>query len=317
MTLGRTAKTLSLTVLHFAVFCAALTPTSQATAARVQLAESSKKLPSTAASKTKQRTLWEDDLKLSASGAVALDALTGDLLYAKNPEARHYPASTTKIMTALLVIESGSLQNAVEITTNDSLVGESSLDLVIGEKLSREQMLHGLLLKSANDVAHALGRENAGSVDAFVQKMNARARELGCASTHFMNPHGLHHPEHYTCPRDLGIIARAAMQQPLFRKIVSTRESSWNSTASGKRTLWNHNHLLETFPGCSGVKTGYTSHAQQVLVSAAVRDGREVIGVVMHSLKLGVWEDSAKLLERALSPQSAAHRLESNSVDSP
>lgn len=220
-------------------------------------------------------------------------------------------------MTALIVIESGSLQNAIEITKPDSLVGESSLHLVPGEKLSREQMLYGLLLKSANDVAHALGRENAGSVSAFVLKMNARARELGCASTHFMNPHGLHHPEHYTCPRDLGIITRAAMQQPLFRKIVSTRESAWNSTSSGKQTLWNHNHLLETFPGCSGVKTGYTSQAQQVLVSAAVRDGREVIGVVMHSLTPEVWEDSEKLLERALDQKPAVRRFESNSVDSP
>lgn len=317
MNLLQSAKALSLAVLHFAVLCEALSHTSQATTTPVSLAESSKQLAPSAASKAHQRTLWGDDLRLSATGAVALDALTGEILYSKNPETRHYPASTTKIMTALIVLESGSLQSAVEITKPDSWVGESSLELVPGEKFSREQMLHGLLLKSANDVAHALGRENAGSVEAFVMKMNTRARELGCASTHFMNPHGLHHPEHYTCPRDLGIIARAAMQQPLFRKIVSTRESSWKSAASGTRTLWNQNHLLETFLGCSGVKIGYTSQAQQVLVSAAVRDGREVIGVVMHSPSPRVWEDSAQLLERVMAPKPAAQRVESNNVDSP
>ena len=91
------------------------------------------------------------------------------------------------------------------------------------------------------------------------------------------------------------------MQQPLFRKIVSTREALWNGAASGERTLWNHNHLLKSFPGCCGVKTGYTSPAQQVLVSAAVRDGREAIAVVMHTNKPGIWEDSKKLLERTLS----------------
>ena len=317
MTPRRPAKTFGLTALHFAVFCAALNTTSQSQTDQAVPVVSSKTHARAAGPRSKADASSGADLKLSASGAVALDALTGDPLYTKNPDARHYPASTTKIMTALIVIESGSLQTAIEITKPDSLVGESSLHLVPGEKLSREQMLYGLLLKSANDVAHALGRENAGSVESFVVKMNTRARELGCASTHFMNPHGLHHPEHYTCPRDLGIITRAAMQQPLFRKIVSTRESSWSSAASGTQTLWNHNHLLETFPGCSGVKTGYTSHAQQVLISAAVRDGREVIGVVMHSQTPEAWEDSERLLERALAPKPAAHRFESNSIDSP
>jgi D-alanyl-D-alanine carboxypeptidase (penicillin-binding protein 5/6) len=281
------------------------------------LAASKKKPPSKPAAKTPQKpskksvastapvstskSVPDDEMHLAASGAIALDAISGETVYAKNADSRHYPASTTKIMTALIVIESGSLQQEVEITKSDTLVGESSLDLVEGEKFSRQQLLYGLLLKSANDVAHALGRDNAGSIEEFAGKMNSRARELGCISTHFMNPHGLHHLEHYTSPRDLGLIARAAMQQPLFRRIVSTREALWSSSTTGERTLWNHNHLLKSFPGCCGVKTGYTSPAQQVLVSAAVRDGREAIAVVMHSDKPGIWEDSKKLLERALS----------------
>lgn len=247
----------------------------------------------------------DDEMHLAASGAIALDAISGEAVYEKNADSRYYPASTTKIMTALIVIESGSLEQEVEIAKSDTQVGESSLDLVQGERFSREQLLYGLMLKSANDVAHALGRDNAGSIEEFAFKMNSRARELGCVSTHFINPHGLHNSEHYTSPRDLGLIARAAMQQPLFRRIVSTREAQWNSPTSGERTLWNHNHLLKSFPGCCGVKTGYTSPAQQVLVSAAVRDGREAIAVVMHTNKPGIWEDSKKLLERALSPPAA------------
>ena len=264
------------------------------------LAASKKKRAPVPTTSGKAHAPTDDELNLAASGAIALDALSGDLVYSKNADNRYYPASTTKIMTALIVIESGSLQHEVEITKSDTQVGESSLDLVQGEKFSREQMLYGLMLKSANDVAHALGRDNAGSIEEFAQKMNSRARELGCFSTHFMNPHGLHHSDHYTSPRDLAMIARAAIQQPLFRKIVSTREASWNSSVSGERTLWNHNHLLKLFPGCCGIKTGYTSPAQQVLVSAAVRDGKEAIAVVMHSNKPGIWEDSTKLLERAL-----------------
>ena len=156
-------------------------------------------------------------------------------------------------------------------------------------------MLYGLMLKSANDVAHALGRDNAGSVEAFAAKMTRRAEELGATSTRFSNPHGLHHIQHYTTPRDLALIARAAMQQPLFRQIVATPKHPW-VTDSAVRELYNHNRLLKRFEGCTGVKTGYTRPAQQVLVSAALRAHREVIAVVMHSDKPGIWEDSMQLL---------------------
>jgi D-alanyl-D-alanine carboxypeptidase len=169
-------------------------------------------------------------------------------------------------------------------------------------------MLYGLMLKSANDVAHALGRDNAGTMSAFAQKMTARARELGCTNSHFMNPHGLHHPEHYTTPRDLALITRAAMNQPVFRKLVSTRHAVWQGESTARRTLDNHNRLLERYPGCIGVKTGYTIPAQQVLASAATRGGREAIAVVMHTDKPGIWEDSIKLLDYALglSPEAVS-----------
>jgi D-alanyl-D-alanine carboxypeptidase (penicillin-binding protein 5/6) len=151
------------------------------------------------------------------------------------------------------------------------------------------------MLKSANDVAHALARENAGTMPAFAEKMTLRAKELGATSTNFMNPHGLHHKEHYTTPRDLALITRAAMQQPFFRQIVSTLKHPWVTNYS-LHDLRNHNRLLVQFPGCTGVKTGYTRPAQQVLASAALRDHREVIAIVMHTNKPGIWEDSKLLL---------------------
>src|SRR3954453_17364685 len=154
-----------------------------------------------------------EELPLAAKGAIVMDECTGRVLYEKNADEPQYPASTTKIMTALLVIEAGNLDSPVEITLEDSKAGESSLDTKPGQTYTRRQMLYGLMLKSANDVAYALGRDNAGSMPAFAEKMTLRARELGATSTHFMNPHGLHHIEHYTTPRDLALIARAAMQQ--------------------------------------------------------------------------------------------------------
>jgi D-alanyl-D-alanine carboxypeptidase (penicillin-binding protein 5/6) len=239
------------------------------------------------------------EIPLYALGAIVIDGLTGQTLYEKNADTPQYPASTTKIMTALLVIEAGDLDHEVECTLEDSKIGESSLELLPGQHYTRRQMLYGLMLKSANDVAYALGRDNAGTAEAFAEKMTQRARELGATSTNFKNPNGLHHPEHYTTPRDLAFIARAAMQQPLFRKIVSTRDYDWLAD-TGTRPLHNHNRLLERFPGCTGVKTGYTIPAQQVLVSAALRGNREVIAVVMHTNKPGIWDDSMLLLSYGL-----------------
>lgn len=241
----------------------------------------------------------EGELALYALGAIVIDAHTGETLYGKNIDIPRYPASTTKIMTALLIIEAGDLDREVECTLEDSKVGESSLELKPGQHYSRRQMLYGLMLKSANDVAHALARDNAGTAEAFCEKMTLRAQELGATSTNFKNPNGLHNPEHYASPRDLALITRAAMQQPLFRKIVSTRNFDWPAE-SGPRPLYNHNRLLQRFPGCTGVKTGYTIPAQQVLVSAALRGNQEVIAVVMYTNKPGIWDDSILLLSYGL-----------------
>jgi D-alanyl-D-alanine carboxypeptidase (penicillin-binding protein 5/6) len=245
-----------------------------------------------------QAPLAPGELPLAAKSAILLDAKTGDVLYEKNPDEMQYPASATKILTALVVIEQGDLDRRVTIENADTKVEPSALEFKPGEEYTRRHLLFALLLKSANDVALALARDNAGSVAAFCEKMNRRAEALGATGTHFTNPHGLHDPHHFTTARDLAIIARFAMQQPLFREIVATpqigmvRGGEW-------LVLKNHNKLLAMVPGCIGVKTGYTRPAQQVLVSSAVRAGREAISVILHSDKPGIWNDSKTLLEHA------------------
>lgn len=238
----------------------------------------------------------ESNLILAAKSAALLDTYSGEFLFLKNENDRQYPASSTKILTALLVIEAGDLDHLVTVEVEDTKVEPTILDLKPGEQYTRRQLLYGLLLKSANDVAMALARDNAGSVEAFAEKMNERAAELGAVSSHFVNPNGLHDPNHYTTAHDLALIARAAMQQPLFRQVVSTVYYTWHAPSGPISQLRNHNRLLRHFAGCNGLKTGYTRAAQQVLVSSALRESREVISVVLHTDKPGIWVDSKALL---------------------
>ena len=235
-----------------------------------------------------------------AESAAAIDSFSGQFLYLKNENARQYPASSTKILTALLVIEAGDLDKQVTIDLADTKVEPSNLDLKPGEVYTRRQLLFGMMLKSANDVAMALARDNAGSVEAFAEKMTRRAAELGATDSRFKNPHGLHDPDHYTTAHDLALIARAAMEQPFFRQVVSTIYYTWKSPKGTVSQLRNHNRLLRHYAGCNGLKTGFTRAAQQVLVSSALRDGHEVISVVLHTNKPGIWDDSKVLLSYGL-----------------
>ena len=238
------------------------------------------------------------ELPLVAKSAILLDAKTGDVLYEKAADDMRYPASATKILTALLVLEAGDLDRKVTVQIEDTKIEPSALDFKPGEEYTRRQLLFALLLKSANDVALALARDNAGSVKEFAEKMTRRAEELGAKASHFTNPHGLPDPRHFTTARDLALIARFAMQHPLFREIVATPE--FKMMRSDELVLMkNHNKLLGMFPGCIGVKTGYTIASQHVLVSCAIRAGCEAISVVMYSDKLGKWSDSKTLLEHA------------------
>jgi D-alanyl-D-alanine carboxypeptidase (penicillin-binding protein 5/6) len=220
---------------------------------------------------------------------------SGGFLYEKNPDELQYPASTTKILTALLVIESGELDKLVTVEVADTKVEPSALQIKPGEQFPRRHLLYALLLKSANDVAMCLARDNAGSVAAFADRMTERARQLGATNSHFTNPHGLHDLHHFTTAHDLGKISLAAMKNPVFREIVATPEA-WLLKGEQFVQLRNHNKLLWKFPGCTGLKTGFTRAAQQTLVSSATRGGREVISVVLRTNKTGIWADSTTLL---------------------
>jgi D-alanyl-D-alanine carboxypeptidase (penicillin-binding protein 5/6) len=232
-----------------------------------------------------------------AVAAYLMDPDTGDVLYQKNPDKSYPMASTTKIMTAIVAIENCSLDQTMQISDRAAAVGESSAWLSKGETLTAEQLLYCLLLQSANDAAVALGEGIAGSEQAFVQMMNDKASQLGLADTHFSNTHGLDAKGHYTSAHDLAMIAAYAMQNPTFRKIVGTRsyELAWPGHPS-PRVFENHNKLLSTYQGATGMKTGYTANAGKCLVASAERDGRQLISVVLNGGD-GYWDESTQLLD--------------------
>ena len=228
--------------------------------------------------------------QVSAKSAALLDGMTGECLYAKNGNQRALIASTTKIMTGLLVCEADELEK--NVTVPDAAVGleGSSMYLKNGETLTRRDLLYGMMLHSGNDAALTLAISVSGGEAAFVRQMNLRARALGLTQTHFANPHGLDSGENYSTALDLAHLAQAALQNAQFRLAVSTK----SITCAG-RTLTNHNKLLWRYDGCIGVKTGYTRHAGRILVSAAERDGRMLIAVTISDPD--DWRDHAALLD--------------------
>lgn len=219
----------------------------------------------------------------SARAAYAMDRATGRALFAANETAQLPMASTTKIMTALLALENAGLDEMVETGERAFGVPGTSIYLQLGEALSVEQMLYGLLLASGNDAAVALAEHVGGSVEGFCAMMTSRAAELGAQSTRFVNPHGLPADGHLTTARDLTLIASEALENPVFREIVGTTRASipW-AGHEYDRVLRNKNALLRNYPGAIGVKTGFTRAAGRCLVFAAERDGFEVVGTVLN-----------------------------------
>lgn len=219
----------------------------------------------------------------AAKAAVLMDQETGMVLYAQNETLPLPMASTTKVMTALLAIEYGHLDEEVVTSRNAFGVPGTSIYLSLGEKLTLEQMLYGLMLASGNDAAVAIAEHICGTVDAFCLRMTERAKELGCRDTVFKTPHGLPNAEHHTTAYDLALIAREAMKYPLFRQIVSTQRATipWEGREYD-RVLTNKNKLLSTYQGATGIKTGYTKAAGRCLVFGAEREGLHVIGVVLN-----------------------------------
>lgn len=236
-------------------------------------------------------TLGSEIREISARQAFAgtIDA-KGEInvIYEKNCDEKTYPASTTKIMTAMLVIETlEQLHSPIEqeVTVPDCAVGAegSSIYLKKGEKISIEDLLYGMMLRSGNDAALALAAIIGGDVDTFVGRMNARAAELGCTNTHFMNPNGLFDENHYTTARDMARITAAAMQNETFRKIAATSEYTAHRSGSDYLYFYNKNKTVHQYDGGNGVKIGYTKKSGRTLVASAEREGETVICVVMNA----------------------------------
>lgn len=218
--------------------------------------------------------------EIDARAYALIDGTTGEMITGSNADKVNYPASTTKLMTALVAVEHGKLDDVYTVDAGAvDLPGDSSLcGIRPGEKQSLRSLLYGLLLASGNDCALAIARgETGGKTQVFVDWMNAKAKELGLTHTHFTNPHGLHNPDHYTSARDLALIARAAFADPTVQKMAGTPSYKM----PGHDTMTNHNRLLFSYPGMVGGKTGFTDEAECTLVTAASRGGRYLIGVVM------------------------------------
>ncbi len=213
---------------------------------------------------------------VEAAAAVAMEMESGRVLYEKNAYVKRAMASTTKIMTAIIALEKGRLDDIVEVSRNAAGVRGSTIHLKAGEKLTLKELLYGLMLNSGNDASIAIAEHIGGSVEGFCNMMNEKAIELGAKNTNFKTPHGLDAPEHYTTAYELANITRYAMNNTEFTKIVSTKQA--NITG---RSLHNTNELLGSFSGINGVKTGYTGQAGRCLVTSATRNGMQVITVVL------------------------------------
>jgi D-alanyl-D-alanine carboxypeptidase (penicillin-binding protein 5/6) len=252
---------------------------------------------------SRKSSAFAPDEDLTARAAVLMDAATGKILYQKEADLRLPPASTTKVATAIVTLESGkSLSQTLTVSKEATRVPATKLYLRPGQSVTIEELLYGIMLASANDASVVLAEGIAGSVDRFTDLMTQKAHQLGATNTNFTNPHGLTAPDHYSTARDLAIIFRYAMKNALFREIVQTKFSSVSTTAMVKKkivprriSVRNHNRLLWGYDGALGGKTGYTHAAQKCFVGAVQRNGATLIIAILGAQDQ--WGDTKRLLE--------------------
>ncbi len=254
---------------------------------------------------------WPDAPETLSPSVILMEESTGTILYEKNMDEAHYPASITKIMTTLLALENGNLSDMV--TFSDDAINNtegSGIARDYGEQMTLEQCLYGVMLESANECAYAVAEHVGGTVENFVGMMNAKAKELGCTNTHFANPHGLQDENHYTTAHDMALIAQAAYQNETFRIIIGTKMYTIPPTNkhAEETVLRNHHDMLCTYhnanrkylyPYCVGGKTGYTATANSTLVTYAEKDGMTLICVVMDTQSPNQFIDTVNLFDYA------------------
>ena len=231
---------------------------------------------------------------ISAECAILIDGETGRVLYEKQAEEKSLIASTTKIMTALVICEQTNVLDRVKIPKEAVGIEGSSMYLKEGEVLTVQELLYGLMLQSGNDAAVALAIYCGGTVEGFTELMNDKAHRLGMTQSHFTNPNGLDSPGNYSTARDMAILTAYAMQNPIFAQTVSTK-----TITIGERCLRNHNKLLWQLEGANGVKTGYTNAAGRILISSVTRMGRQLIAVTFNAPD--DWQDHKTLIEDGFS----------------
>ncbi len=234
----------------------------------------------------------------TGQAVILMDSKSGKIIYARNETTALQPASTTKILTAIIALEGCKLTDIVKATKSPSLVEPSSIGLKEGESISMENLLYALLVKSANDAAVAIAEHISGSAPQFAELMNKRAKELGAANTNFVNPNGLPDPNHYTTAHDLALFAKHAMGNADFRRFVSTKYKSIpRADDTAIKWLQNHNKILYRYDGANGIKTGYTKEAKQCLVASAAKGNQEFIAVVLGAVGTNVWTDAQNMLD--------------------
>lgn len=234
---------------------------------------------------------WPQGPQIESASAAVMDMDTGTFLYSKNATAKMSPASTTKIMTTLLLVENCNLDDEITFSeiVYDLEEGSSHLGIQPGETITLRDAAYGIMLASANDIANGVAEFMAGSLSGFADMMNARAQELGCVNTHFSNPHGLYSEDHYTCAYDMALIAQAAYDNPVFREIATTKEYTIPATnlVDEERSFLNHHKMMQGSEEyyenwCTGGKTGFTSDSLNTLVTYAEKDGKRLVGVVFR-----------------------------------
>ncbi|WP_196603121.1 D-alanyl-D-alanine carboxypeptidase family protein [Pectinatus frisingensis] len=233
---------------------------------------------------TEFNTAAAPEYGLTAKSAILIEASTGRVIFEKNADAREYPASMTKILTAILSLEMSSPDDIVHIADEAADVDGSSLYLEKGDIMRMDELRQGMMLVSGNDAAVAIADAISGNTTAFAAVMNQKAQQIGAINSHFANPNGLPDPNHYSTARDMAKIAQYAYRNKEFRKIVTVQEQEIHWLTPNKKMVFdNTNHLLWDYPGANGIKTGYTDEAGGCLTASATRNGVTLIAVVMHT----------------------------------